>query len=94
MQLPQGEFKASGTVSSRPFDMAQLNNFASMRSLLQASIELHTNETLASSLLPEENDLLAMKQAGYFDISAKSMLASRVRMVNGKLSANGVALPW
>lgn len=94
MQLPQGEFQASGTVSSRPFDMAQLTNFASMRSLLQASIELHTNETLASSLLPEESDLLTMKQAGYFDISARSMLASRVRMVNGKLSANGVALPW
>ena len=35
-----------------------------------------------------------MEQAGYVEHSEQQMLGSRVRMVNGKLSANGVALPW
>ena len=94
LKLPQGELKAAGALSSRPFDMAQLTNLASIRSLLQASIEIRAHEQLASALLTGEEDVIAMEQADYVEHSEQQMLGSRVRMVNGKLSANGVALPW
>lgn len=41
-----------------------------------------------------KEDVIAMEQADYVEHSEQQMLGSRVRMVNGKLSANGVALPW
>ena len=94
LKLPQGELKAAGALSSRPFDMAQLTNLASIRSLLQASIEIRAHEQLAAALLTGEEDVIAMEQADYVEHSEQQMLGSRVRMVNGKLSANGVALPW
>ena len=91
---PQGDLKAAGALSSLPFDMAQLTKLAPIRSLLQASIEIRAHEQLAAALLTGEEDVIAMEQAGYVEHSEQQMLGSRVRMVNGKLSANGVALPW
>lgn len=94
LKLPQGALKAAGTLSSRPFDMTQLTNLASIRSLLQASLEIRAHDQLAAALLNGKSDVIAMEQAGYVETAPEQMLGSRVRMVNGKLSANGYKLPW
>ena len=92
LRLDRGQFTASGDVTSRPFDMAELNGLASFRSLLQAAIEIEANRELAP-VITDEKTLLTMRDAGYID-DHNGRLNSRLRMVNGKISANGYAIHW
>lgn len=93
LRLDRGQFTASGDVTSRPFDMAELNGLASFRSLLQAAIEIEANRELAP-VITDEKTLLTMRDAGYIDDDHNGRLNSRLRMVNGKISANGYAIHW
>lgn len=95
LRLYQGEFSANGALNSHPFDVVQLQNVASLRSLLQGSLNVKANQALAQALLPQQEQLLAMQQAGFLTLDQDSAgnINSRLRMVNGKLSANGVVLP-
>lgn len=91
-QLANNAIHAQGDVTSRPFDMAELHDLASFRSLLQASLDIEAAGNLAP-VITDEATLLAIRQAGYIEDRA-GRLSSRLRIVNGKLSANGYALHW
>jgi len=92
LQLDTGRLQASGEVTSRPFDMASLTDIASFRSLLQGVLELEADASLAP-MVTDSGTLLAMQDAGYVTDQA-GVLNSRLRVVNGKLSANGNAIQW
>jgi hypothetical protein len=94
LRLQQGHFQADGEVTSRPFDMAQLNGLASFRSLLQGALSVEADQALAPLFVEDEQLLLSMQQAGFIARNSQGHLNTRLRMVNGKLSANGYKLPW
>ncbi|MGL4207086.1 MAG: hypothetical protein ACRCRW_13325 [Aeromonadaceae bacterium] len=96
VRLYEGELSAHGALNSHPFDVAQLQNIASLRSLLQGKLNLKANRALTQALLPLQDQLLAMQAAGYLSQAQdrSGNLNSQLQVVNGKLSANGVALPW
>ncbi len=94
LRLQQGHFQADGEVTSRPFDMAQLNGLASFRSLLQGALSVEADQALAPLFVEDESLLLSMQQAGFIARNSQGQLNTRLRMVNGKLSANGYKLPW
>lgn len=92
LQLDNGRLQASGEFTSRPFDMASLTDIASFRSLLQGVLELEADASLAP-MVTDADTLLAMRDAGYVT-DRQGVLNSRLRVVNGKLSANGYAIQW
>ena len=96
VRLYEGEFSADGALRSHPFDVSQLQSWASLRSLLQGKLNLKANRALAQALPPLQDQLLAMQAAGYLHQAQdrSGNLNSQLQVVNGKLSANGVALPW
>ena len=96
LRLHEGVFSANGSVNSTPFDLTHLQSLASLRSLLQGKLNLNANHTLTQTLLPLRDQLLSMQAAGYLDQEQDKSgnFKSQLRMVNGKLSANGVAVPW
>lgn len=94
LQLHQGVLRAEGELTSRPFDMAQLNGLASLRSLLQGNVAIHADSLVAEQLSPSNEELTRLQQAGYIELAKNGKLQSQLRMVNGKLSANGYKLPW
>ncbi len=94
LQLHQGVLRAEGEITSRPFDMAQLNGLASLRSLLQGNVAIHADSQVAEQLSPSSEELTRLQQAGYIELAKNGKLHSQLRMVNGKLSANGYKLPW
>lgn len=94
LQLHQGVLRAEGEITSRPFDMAQLNGLASLRSLLQGNVAIHADPQVAEQLSPSSEELTVLQQAGYIELAKNGKLHSQLRMVNGKLSANGYKLPW
>jgi hypothetical protein len=94
LRLQQGHFTADGEVTSRPFDMAQLNGLASFRSLLQGTLSIEADQTLTPLFVEDGDQLLAMQHSGFITRDSHGMLNTRLRMVNGKLSANGYKLPW
>ena len=94
LRMQHGLLRAEGEITSRPFDMAQLAGLASLRSLLQGSLTLHADPQLARQLSPSAEQLGELQQAGYIAPTAHGELLSQLRMVNGKLSANGYKLPW
>ena len=75
-------------------DMAQLNGLASFRSLLQGALSVEADQALAPLFVEDESLLLSMQQAGFIARNSQGQLNTRLRMVNGKLSANGYKLPW
>ncbi len=94
LQLHQGVLRAEGEITSRPFDMAQLQGITSLRSLLQGNIAIHADPQVAEQLSPSSEQLTSLQQAGYIKLAKNGKLQSQLRMVNGKLSANGYKLPW
>ncbi|MFB0952922.1 MAG: DUF945 family protein, partial [Aeromonadaceae bacterium] len=94
LRMQQGLLRAEGEITSRPFDMAQLAGLASLRSLLQGNLTLHADPQLARQLSPSAEQLSELQQAGYIAPTEHGELHSQLRMVNGKLSANGYKLPW
>ncbi len=94
LQLHQGVLRAEGEITSRPFDMAQLKGLASLRSLLQGNLAMHADPQVAEQLSPSSEELTRLQQAGYIELAKNGKLHSQLRMVNGKLSANGYKLPW
>ena len=83
-----------GQLTTRPFDVSQVHGVESMRSLLQGDLSLEVTQALTQQFAPVAALLPDLLSDGYLEPMSAGHIATKLRMVNGKLSANGVAVPY
>ena len=94
LQLNRQPVKVHGEVTSRPFDISQIHQVESMRSLLQGDVSIEIAPTLPQQFSYAANLVPDLISDGYLEQSNSGYISTKIRMVNGKLSANGVAVPY
>ncbi len=65
-----------------------------MRSLLQGDLSVEIAQTLAQQFTYVADELPDLLSDGYLEQDMAGHISTKIRMVNGKLSANGVAVPY
>lgn len=94
LQLNRQPVKIHGELTTRPFDISQVHEVASMRSLLQGDLSVEIAQTLAQQFTSVAGTLPDLLSDGYLEQDMAGHISTKIRMVNGKLSANGVAVPY
>lgn len=94
LQLNRQPVSVHGQLTTRPFDVAQVHEIESMRSLLQGDVSVVIARTLAQQFASAPEVLPDLLTDGYLEQNAAGDISTKIRMVNGKLSANGVAVPY
>lgn len=94
LQLNRQPVSVHGQLTTRPFDVAQVHEVESMRSLLQGDVSVEVARTLAQQFASAPDVLADLLTDGYLEQNATGDVSTKIRMVNGKLSANGVAVPY
>ncbi len=94
LQLNRQPVSVHGQLTTRPFDVAQIHEVESMRSLLQGDVSVEVAQTLAQQFASAPDVLTDLLSDGYLEQNAAGGISTKIRMVNGKLSANGVAVPY
>lgn len=94
LQLNRQPVSVHGQLTTRPFDVAQVHEVESMRSLLQGDVSVEVAQTLAQQFASAPDVLTDLLSDGYLEQNAAGGISTKIRMVNGKLSANGVAVPY
>ena len=94
LQLNRQPVSVHGQLTTRPFDVAQVHEVESMRSLLQGDVSVEVARPLAQQFASTPDVLADLLSDGYLEQNAAGDVSTKIRMVNGKLSANGVAVPY
>lgn len=94
LKLNREPIRIHGQLTTRPFDVAQVQGVESMRSLLQGDLSLEVAQTLTQQFAPVAAVLPDLLSDGYLEPMPAGHISTKLRMVNGKLSANGVAVPY
>ena len=83
-----------GQLTTRPFDVSQVHGVESMRSLLQGDLSVEATPALTQQFAPVAEALPDLLSDGYLESESAGRISTKLRMVNGKLSANGIAVPY
>ena len=94
LKLNREPFRMHGQLTTRPFDMAQVHGVESMRSLLQGDLSVEATPALTQQFAPVAEVLPDLLSDGYLESESAGRISTKLRMVNGKLSANGIAVPY
>ncbi len=94
LKLNREPIRMHGQLTTRPFDVSQVHGVESMRSLLQGDLSLEVTQALTQQFAPVAALLPDLLLDGYLEPVSAGHIATKLRMVNGKLSANGVAVPY
>lgn len=94
LTLNREPLRIHGQLTTRPFDVSQVHGVESMRSLLQGDLSLEVTQALTQQFAPVADALPDLLSDGYVEPSEGGHVSTKLRMVNGKLSANGVAVPY
>jgi hypothetical protein len=94
LKLNRQSFSMHGQLTTRPFDVSQVHGIESMRSLLQGDLSLDVAQSVTQQYAPVAFSLPDLLSDGYIEQGSPGRIATKIRMVNGKLSANGVAVPY
>jgi hypothetical protein len=94
LKLNRQPLSMHGQLTTRPFDVSQVHGIESMRSLLQGDLSLDVAQSVTQQYAPVAFSLPDLLSDGYIEQGSSGRIATKIRMVNGKLSANGVAVPY
>ena len=94
LKLNREPFRMHGQLTTRPFDVAQVHGVESMRSLLQGELSVEATPALTQQFAPVAEVLPDLLSDGYLESESAGRISTKLRMVNGKLSANGIAVPY
>ncbi len=94
LKLNREPFRMHGQLTTRPFDVAQVHGVESMRSLLQGDLSVEATPALTQQFAPVAEVLPDLLSDGYLESESAGRISTKLRMVNGKLSANGIAVPY
>jgi len=94
LKLNRQPLSMHGQLTTRPFDVSQVHGIESMRSLLQGDLSVDVAQSVTQQYAPLAFALPDLLSDGYIEQGVSGRIATKIRMVNGKLSANGVAVPY
>lgn len=94
LKLNREPIKIHGQLTTRPFDVSQVSGVESMRSLLQGDLSVDSTQALTQQFTTMAALMPDLLSDGYLEPGSDGHIATKLRMVNGKLSANGVAVPY